>query len=147
VTGAFLAVLRLPAVAQDDPGKTALLQGVLGRPVLVSQEAERRTVGVEEARVGEELDARAYRGSDDVPVLLDAPADLAARDEQEALDTAERCIEPRRIVVVGKANSDTLCSEITRPVEIASACDHSVGGNSLEEFGDDESTQPTSRCG
>jgi hypothetical protein len=79
-------------------------------------------------------------------VLLDAPADLAARDEQEALDAAERCLEPRRIVVVGKANSDTLCSEITRPVEIASACDHSVGGNSLEEFGDDESTQPTSRC-
>jgi len=104
-------------------------------------------VSVEEARVGEELDARAYRGSDDVPVLLDAPADLAARDEQEALDAAERCIERRRIIVVGRANSDTLCSEVTRLVGIGSACGQSVGGNLAEEFGDDESTQPTSRCG
>jgi hypothetical protein len=135
VTGAFLAVLGIPAVAQDDLGKTALLQGVLGRPVLVSQEAERRTVGVEEARVGEELDARAYRGSDDVPVLLDAPADLVTRDEQEALGAAERCIERRRIVVVGRANSDTLCSEITRLVGIASACDHWVGGKRGELAG------------
>ena len=72
---------------------------------------------------------------------------LTSLPEMSTLDAAERCIEPRRIIVVGRANSDTLCSEVTRLVGIASACDHSVGGNSLEEFGDDESTQLTSRCG
>ena len=99
---------------------------------------------MEEARVGEKLDARTAAAMTFRCCWTRRPTSLP---EMSTLDTAERCIEPRRIVVVGKANSDTLCSEITRPVEIASACDHSVGGNSPEEFGDDESTQPTSRCG
>src|SRR5436309_10417118 len=62
------------------------------------------------ARVGDQTDTGPSGAVDDVAMLPHAPADLARRDQQEALDALERRVQTRRIGVVGDRKSTRLNS-------------------------------------
>src|SRR5690606_7668759 len=104
-------VLGVPAVAQQREGHARLPQDLLGALVLAGQRVG-RGVGVEDAGVGDALDARGTGGLDHRSVLGDTVARLAARDEQQALDAGQRTGEGLGAVVVALAHLYAALGEV-----------------------------------
>ncbi|GBD18999.1 hypothetical protein HRbin27_01501 [bacterium HR27] len=138
-----LVVLRVPAVAEERPCQTARPQCFLGRQVLFSQRTERRPIGVQDARVGDEAHAGTNGSFDHVPVLRDAPADLGTGDQKEPLDTSQRRIERRGVIVIGTPDRDTLGRELGDLLRRASECDNLARRDPLQEFRDHQPTEPS----
>jgi hypothetical protein len=102
-------ILRIPSMPEQHDREVRRLQERFGLPVLLP-EAEGRGIGMKQARIGEQADTCGLRGFDDVPMLGNAAAHRARRDQQQPIDALEggrQQVGPR---IVGNADLDACAS-------------------------------------
>lgn len=134
--------MRSRACGRPDATSRLLRRAVLGGQRKV------RGVGARDARVGDEAHSRPPGRVDDVGVLGDPLADLAARDEQEPVDTDERRVEGGGVGVVGAAHHDTTVGQVGDGLGVAGDGDDvGCGRGALEESLDDEAAEVTAGTG
>jgi hypothetical protein len=122
--GRDVVVLDVPAVAQQHVRQPGLGEHPLGLQVLLG-EHQVGGVGVRDAGVGDQSDPGLDRGRHDGPVLGDALADVAARDEQQPLGPVERGAQRIGLGVVGPAHGDAALGQVGEPLHSA------AGGHDL----------------
>ncbi len=122
-------VLVVPAVAQERVRQAGVEDRLLGALVVGRQE-EVRLRSAEDARVREQRHARLLRGPDHGGVLRDAPADLAAGDQQHLVARGEGALERLGRVVVGDAHLDALRGQVGGLPAVADD-GHDLGGRDL----------------
>jgi len=105
---------------------------------LVGREDEIGVRRLRRARVADERDARVLGGVHDVRVLRDAPADLAAGDEQQAVHALQRGAQRGGVVVGGDAHVDALGGDRLGLHGVADDGDDLLGGDALQERVDHE---------
>ena len=102
--------------------------------------------GLRGARVDDVCDARGNRGVDDGPVLWDALARLAGRNEHHLVGSGERIRDGLGIVVVESHDLHALGCKVIELRDVAATSDDLGRRNTTREEGFDDEVSEVSGC-
>jgi hypothetical protein len=128
-----LKVLGIQIVAQKRKGDPGLTNDRLGVPV-GNGYLQRRGVGLGQARVGEEGDARGPGRVDDCSVLFDRSSEVVAGYQQDLFGIDEGRRQRFGLVVITMADRYPQFGEVGCPIWMAYACHQLIGGDQPEEL-------------